>query len=211
MPPNSFGLSEQADFSPGEYDALENRLGQIKRLRKKYGADEAGLIALCEKAKRELEDLEYSGERRAALEGELSSCEKQTRAAAEVLTKKRKEAAKTLQKRIEEGLRELNMPSVRFETELLPIGGSPGFGAAGSDEVRFLMSANAGEVPGRISRIASGGELSRIMLVMKDVLSGRDGVQTMVFDEIDEGVSAWRPSGSAKNSAAFPGQSRLSA
>lgn len=180
---------DKLDFTPGEYDTLESRLGQIRRLEKKYNADEAGLIALLENAKRELDELSYSGERRAALEEELLSCEKRSRAAAEVLSNQRKAAAKTLQKRIEEGLRELNMPSVRFETEILPLSGSPGFGAAGSDEVRFLMSANVGETPGRISRIASGGELSRIMLVMKDVLSERDGVQTMVFDEIDEGVS----------------------
>jgi DNA repair protein RecN (Recombination protein N) len=81
------------------------------------------------------------------------------------------------------------MPSVRFETEILPLGGKPGFDMTGCDEVRFLMSANAGETPGRISKIASGGELARIMLVMKDVLSERDAVQAMVFDEIDEGVS----------------------
>ena len=81
------------------------------------------------------------------------------------------------------------MPSVRFEAELVPMAGEPGFDETGMDEVRFLMSANAGEAPGRISRIASGGELARIMLVMKDVLSEREGVPAMVFDEIDEGVS----------------------
>ena len=81
------------------------------------------------------------------------------------------------------------MPSVRFEAEIVPMQGEPGFDESGMDEVRFLMSANAGETPGRISKIASGGELARIMLVMKDVLSERDGVPAMVFDEIDEGVS----------------------
>ena len=78
---------------------------------------------------------------------------------------------------------------MRFETEIVPREGEPGFDATGMDEVRFLMSANAGEAPGRISKIASGGELARIMLVMKDVLSERDGTPAMVFDEIDEGVS----------------------
>lgn len=180
---------DSLDFSPEEYDALETRLALIRRLEKKYGADEAGLIALLEKNRRELDALEYSEERRAALEAELAECEARTRSAATVLSEKRKQAAAVLQKRIEAGLRELNMPSVRFEAEILPIGGKPGFDVSGCDEVRFLMSANAGETPGRISKIASGGELARIMLVMKDVLSERDAVQAMVFDEIDEGVS----------------------
>ncbi len=145
------------------------------------------------------ESLDFSPEEYDALETRLAlirrlgkkfgTYQKQTRAAAEAISAKRKEAAAVLQKRIEEGLKELNMPSVRFEAEILPVGGEPGFDGSGCDEVRFLMSANAGEAPGRISRIASGGELARIMLVMKDVLSERDAVQTMVFDEIDEGVS----------------------
>lgn len=180
---------DSLDFSPGEYDALETRLSQIRRLEKKYGLEETELADLLEKSRRELDELTYSEERREKLEAQLQDCGKRTMAAAKALSEKRKASGKTLQKRIEEGLRELNMPSVRFDTEMLPIGGSPGFDGSGCDEVRFLMSANAGETPGRISRIASGGELARIMLVMKDVLSERDMVQTMVFDEIDEGVS----------------------
>ena len=81
------------------------------------------------------------------------------------------------------------MPGVRFRTELKAVQGSPGFNADGCDEVRFLMSANAGEAPGRISKIASGGELSRIMLAMKSVLAANDAVDTLIFDEIDTGVS----------------------
>ena len=81
------------------------------------------------------------------------------------------------------------MPSVRFAVEMLPVGGEPGFIATGADQVRFLMSANAGEELGRISKIASGGELSRIMLAMKNVFAENDPVNTMIFDEIDTGVS----------------------
>ena len=81
------------------------------------------------------------------------------------------------------------MPSVRFAVEFLPVEGAPGFGPKGSDELRFVMSANAGEEPGRISKIASGGELSRIMLAMKNVFAENDPVATMIFDEIDTGVS----------------------
>ena len=180
---------EGLDFSPGEYDALETRLSQLRRLEKKYGRDEAGLAELLESAQRGLEELDSSAERRTQLEAELAKRKKAAYNSAKELSKLRKAAGEVLRERIELGLRELSMPSVRFEAEIVPMQGEPGFDESGMDEVRFLMSANAGETPGRISKIASGGELARIMLVMKDVLSERDGVPAMVFDEIDEGVS----------------------
>lgn len=180
---------ESLDFSPGEYDALETRLSQLRRLEKKYGTDESGLADLLERAKQGLEELDSSDEKRCELEAELAKRKKAAYNSAKELSKLRKAAGEELRQRIEAGLKELSMPSVRFETELRPLGGEPGFDETGMDEVRFLMSANAGETPGRISKIASGGELARIMLVMKDVLSERDGVPAMVFDEIDEGVS----------------------
>lgn len=180
---------EGLDFLPGEYDALETRLSQLRRLEKKYGRDEAGLAELLESAQRGLEELDSSAERRAQLEAELAKRKKAAYNSAKELSKLRKAAGEELRERIELGLRELSMPSVRFEAEIVPMQGEPGFDESGMDEVRFLMSANAGETPGRISKIASGGELARIMLVMKDVLSERDGVPAMVFDEIDEGVS----------------------
>ena len=182
---------ESLDFSPGEYDALETRLSQLRRLEKKYGADEAGLAALLEAAQRGLEELDGSEEKRRELEAELAKRKKAAYNSAKELSQLRRAAAggEELRQRVEQGLRELSMPSVRFETEIVPLEGEPGFDATGMDEVRFLMSANAGEAPGRISKIASGGELARIMLVMKDVLSERDGTPAMVFDEIDEGVS----------------------
>ncbi|MGI6027274.1 MAG: DNA repair protein RecN [Candidatus Scatomorpha sp.] len=180
---------EGLDFSPGEYDALETRLSQLRRLEKKYGTDESGLADLLERAKQGLEELDSSDEKRRELEAELAKRKKAAYNSAKELSKLRKAAGEELRQRIEAGLKELSMPSVRFETELTPLGGEPGFDETGMDEVRFLMSANAGETPGRISKIASGGELARIMLVMKDVLSERDGVPAMVFDEIDEGVS----------------------
>ena len=180
---------EGLDFSPGEYDALETRLSQLRRLEKKYGRDEAGLAELLESAQRGLEELDSSAERRAQLEAELAKRKKAAYNSAKELSKLRKAAGEELRERIELGLRELSMPSVRFEAEIVPMQGEPGFDESGMDEVRFLMSANAGETPGRISKIASGGELARIMLVMKDVLSERDAVGTLVFDEIDEGVS----------------------
>lgn len=180
---------EALDFSPEEYDKLENRLAQLRRLEKKYSTDEAGLIAELETSVAKLDELEFSEEKREKLQRELAHKEKSSYNAAKALSHKRSEAGKILQEHIQAGLRELSMPSVRFETELTPMESRPGFDETGMDEVRFLMSANAGEKPGRISKIASGGELSRIMLVMKDVLSERDEVSAMVFDEVDAGVS----------------------
>lgn len=177
------------DFSPDEYDRLESRLSLLRRLSKKYGRDEAGLIELLEESRRRLDDIEYAGDRLVKLEKELALRQGEAMSAARALSEARKSAAKALKERITGELRDLNMPSVRFEVEIAPLGGEPGFDAHGCDEIRFLMSANAGEAPGRISKIASGGELSRIMLAMKSVFAENDEVQAMVFDEIDTGVS----------------------
>ena len=182
-------LRESLDFSPEEFDALENRLSLLNRLQRKYGADEDGLIALLDESRRKLNEIESADETVARLEREL---EKEKRSCAEkaaVLSSARKQAAETLQRRIVEELRELSMPSVRFAVEFTPVENGEGFNAHGCDQVRFLMSANAGEELGRISRIASGGELSRIMLAMKNVFAENDAVPTMIFDEIDSGVS----------------------
>jgi len=102
---------------------------------------------------------------------------------------KRRKRAEELEARIVRELRELNMPSVRFAVEFVPVENEQGFDANGAENARFIMSANAGEELGRISRIASGGELSRIMLAMKNVFAENDSVGTMIFDEIDTGVS----------------------
>jgi DNA repair protein RecN (Recombination protein N) len=177
------------DFSPEEYDQLEERLSQLRRLERKYGTDEAGLAVKLEDSRRRLNDIEYADDRTEQLKKEIASCEKRCRAAAAALSQARRKAAEKLEGRIVEELRELSMPSVRFAVEFAPVSAEPGFNADGCDEIRFLMSANAGEAPGRISRIASGGELSRIMLAMKNVFAENDGVGTMVFDEIDSGVS----------------------
>ena len=113
----------------------------------------------------------------------------QTRAAAAELTQARRTAAAALERQVERELRELSMPSVRFHVEITPLGGTPGFQSTGADNVRFLISANAGEALGRISMSASGGELSRIMLALINVFAERDDVPSMVFDEVDAGVS----------------------
>ena len=177
------------DFSEEEFDRMEARLSLLRRLERKYGADEAGLLDALDQRRRQLEEIESSADLLLALERDLKAAEAEALKAAEALSDARSAAAETLGARVEQELRDLSMPSVRFRAELTRVQGKPGFNATGCDEVRFLMSANAGEAPGRISRIASGGELSRIMLAMKSVLAAYDVVDTLVFDEIDTGVS----------------------
>ena len=184
---NDFRMS--LDFSPSEYDELESRISRIDRLRRKYLRDEQGLIELLEESRDRLDRLEYSGERLAKLSRQLAQEEELCRASAARLSQIRKETAERLKDRVVKELRDLNMPSVRFEVEFVPLENETGFNATGADEIRFIMSANAGEEPGRISKIASGGELSRIMLSLKNVFAENDPVGTMIFDEIDSGVS----------------------
>jgi len=177
------------DFSDEEFDRMETRLALLRRLERKYAADEAGLLDALADRQRQLNEIESAADLLIALEKDLRAAEKAAMDAAAVLSKARAGAAKTLGERIEAELKALSMPGVRFRAELTPVQGAPGFNADGCDEVRFLMSANAGEAPGRIARIASGGELSRIMLAMKSVLAEGDTVGTLIFDEIDAGVS----------------------
>lgn len=180
---------ENLDFSPEEYDQLEERISLLSKLERKYTRDEEHLIAYLDECREKLDRIEYADERSEKLRRELEEQKKRCRKAAKLLREKRQAAAEELQQRIVRELRELNMPSVRFAVEFSPLEGEPGFDSAGADQIRFLMSANAGEELGRISRIASGGELSRIMLAMKNVFAEHDPVATMIFDEIDTGVS----------------------
>ena len=181
-------LSE-LDFSPEEYDSLEERLAKLRRLEKKYAADEAGLIALLEESRSALDDLEYAGDRLEKLERDISAAAEEALSSARRLTDSRLDAAEKLRSRVEGELRDLNMPSVRFRVDVKSGSSAGDLTADGLDEVRFLMSANAGEEPGPISRIASGGELSRIMLALKNVFAENDSVDSLIFDEIDTGVS----------------------
>ena len=182
-------LRTSMDFSEEEYDRMENRLSQLRRLERKYGTDEAGLADALEQRRQQLAELSSSEDLLLQLDKDLKRAQQEAMAAAKALSAGRTAAAEILGKRIEAELRYLGMPSVRFAAELTPVAHEPGFDSTGCDQVRFLMSANAGEAPGRISRIASGGELSRIMLAMKTVFAEYDAVDSMVFDEIDTGVS----------------------
>lgn len=182
-------LRASLDFSPEEYDEIESRLALLRRLERKYGLDEEAILAHLESCRSRLEEIEFAGDMLLRLEKDREKLVKEILKKGAAITKARKEAAEKLSARVESELKYLSMPSVRFVAKVERVADARGFCATGCDEVRFYMSANAGEEPGRISRIASGGELSRIMLAMKSVLAERDMVESLVFDEIDTGVS----------------------
>jgi len=180
---------DSLDFSAQEYDELESRLSLLNKLRRKYSKDEPELIDYLQECRNKLDDIEYSDERLLKLEKELAAQVENCRSAAQKLSLTRRKAGKELEERIVSELRDLSMPSARFAVEISQLDSEPGFDATGADKVCFVMSANAGEELGRISRIASGGELSRIMLALKNVFAESDPVGTQIFDEIDTGVS----------------------
>ena len=177
------------EFSPEEYDNIESRLSLLKKLRRKYNMDEEAMLAHLDDCRRKLSELEYAGDMLIKLNKQLEKHIENCKKVAAELTQMRRTAAESLEKRIVGELKDLSMPSVRFSVSLEPIESETGFDSTGADDVKFLISANAGEALGRISKIASGGELSRIMLAMKTVFSKNDPIETMVFDEIDTGVS----------------------
>ena len=177
------------DFYPGQLDDVEERLDLIHRLKRKYGADEEEMLAYLDRCQTELDNIQFSDERREKLEREVAQAVQAAQQEAEQLSKARQKAAKELSRRIQQELSDLDMPRVRFEVEFGPVEGEDGLNEFGMDRVRFLMSANLGEDLKPINRIASGGELSRIMLALKNVLAETDCVTTMVFDEVDTGVS----------------------
>ncbi|WP_369282255.1 DNA repair protein RecN [Oscillibacter sp. GMB15532] len=173
------------DFSPEELDAVENRADQLYRLKKKYGSTVEDMLTFLDRSRRELDEIETADDTLARLAGQLSAAEKKTVVVGAALTKARKSAAEELEKRILKELADLDMGRVRFSIEFTP--GEPG--PDGCDAIRFLMSANAGEDLKPIARIASGGELARIMLALKNVLAEQEQIGTLVFDEVDTGVS----------------------
>ena len=182
-------LRERLDFEPGELDQVEGRLDTIYRLRKKYGATVDDMLAYLERCRVEREALQTSSDELARLEGELSRARGEAQALGEALSQARRAAAEELEGRIQTELRQLDMPKVRFQVEFAPKEGEDGMDATGLDQVQFLLSANLGEDLKPIHKIASGGELARIMLALKNVLAENDDVGTLVFDEVDTGVS----------------------
>lgn len=176
---------DEFDFAPGVLDIVESRCDLLYRLKKKYGATVEDMMAYLERCKQELDQIAFADDRLALLQKQHEKAMNDVLDAARELSLQRKVVAKDLEQQIIQELQELNMSSIRFEvafSEKKP-------DASGIDEVRFLMSANVGEELRPIHKIASGGELARIMLAMKTVFSQQEQIGTMVFDEVDTGVS----------------------
>ena len=168
-----------------ELDAVESRADLLYRLKKKYGASVEDMLEYLDKCRAELDAIETADDTLLLLQGKLKKAEAEVLQAGEALTNVRKEAATVLEQRIQKELQDLDMRKVRFFIEFTPKAPSPD----GCDEIRFLMSANAGEDLRPIAKIASGGELARIMLALKNVLAEQESIATLVFDEVDTGVS----------------------
>ena len=180
---------EALDVSPGELDRLEGRLDLIYRLRKKYGNTVEEMLAWLDRCRQEREQIQYADERIVQLEQQLKSAVAETARKGQALSAKRREAAERMQQRIQKELADLDMPKVRFQVDFAPKEGKYHMDETGMDEVQFLMSANVGEDLKPIHKIASGGELARIMLALKNVLAENEEIATLVFDEVDTGVS----------------------
>ena len=172
-------------YSSDELEQIEARLDVIHRLRRKYGASCADILDYLERAKQELDDIEFSDDHLERLKGKLVKAEKAAWTAATALRENRQEFAQKLSQRILTELAQLDMPRVQFSCEFTELD----LAANGADAVAFYMSANAGEALKPLSKVASGGELARIMLAMKNVLAEQDQIATLIFDEVDTGVS----------------------
>jgi len=198
------GYRDGLFYEPGRLEEVEDRLGLIFRLKKKYArtetaeetgreiSDEEAILAYKTKAEQEIEALSQSEENREKLAAEIAALEKTLVAKAAGLSAKRGEASQKLGTQINAILQRLGMPKARFAVNVASKGKGPGgnliCGPWGADDVEFLISANPGEPLKELARIASGGELSRVMLAIKTVLAESDAIETLVFDEIDTGI-----------------------
>lgn len=176
--------AELADIDP---DEINSRLETLDKLKAKYGNSEEEMLEFLEKARIELNDTEFSDKKAAELSTLLDDATERLIALADELTAVRKKAAAEFEKQVCDILSYLNMPDVRFTVQF-----SKGrYTKRGCDTAEFMISANRGESVKPLCKIASGGELSRVMLAIKSVLLGRDPVGTMIFDEIDTGISGY--------------------
>ena len=176
---------DDLSYSGDELERIESRLDVIHRLRKKYGATCADILEYLDNAKKELDEIEFADDHLDRLKKKCDKAEKLAWDAALQLRQNRKETAKALSERILTELAQLDMPKVQFSCEFT----ETELSSVGADAVAFYMSANAGEALKPLSKVASGGELARIMLAMKNVLAEQDQVSTLIFDEVDTGVS----------------------
>ena len=176
---------DELSYSEEELDRIEGRLDIIHKLRRKYGATCADILEYLEKAKQELDEIEFADDHLERLKDKLQKAEKEAWDAANELRNARKVTAEGMSTRILSELAQLDMPRVQFECRFI----ETELTSKGADAVAFYMSANAGEDLKPLSKVASGGELARIMLAMKNVLAEKDEVSTLIFDEVDTGVS----------------------
>ena len=178
-------FARDMDFDQADQDATEDRLDLLRRLSQKYGTDSKGMLQLLEDAKAELDGIETADIRTQQLQIELEAARVETLAAAEKLTAARKQTAKQFEQRVCKELAFLDMPFVQLVVSVEPVP----LTATGGDKVEFLLSVNPGEPAKPLANIASGGELSRMMLAIKSVMAEVDDIDTLIFDEIDTGIS----------------------
>lgn len=178
-------MRDDLSYSEGELEEIEERLDAIHKLKRKYGASVEDVLAYLADSEQRLDEIEFASDRIETLKKREAELQKETIRQGEILREKRLSAAQAMESRICDELRQLDMPKIRFVCEFTPQQPMQ----TGLDSVRFLMSANVGESLKPLSKVASGGELARIMLAMKQVLAQQDGVPTLIFDEVDAGVS----------------------
>ena len=178
-------MRDNLSYSEGELEEIEERLDAIHKLKRKYGASVEDVLAYLADSEQRLDEIEFASDRIETLKKREAELQKETIRRGEILREKRLSAAQAMESRICDELRQLDMPKIRFVCEFTPQQPMQ----TGLDSVRFLMSANVGENLKPLSKVASGGELARIMLAMKQVLAQQDGVPTLIFDEVDAGVS----------------------
>ncbi len=176
---------DDLSYSGDELETIEARLDVLHRLRRKYGATCGDILEYLEQAKKELDEIEFADDHLERLKKKYGAAEKAAWEAATELRTSRQRGAEELSARILSELAQLDMPKVQFSCEFT----ETDLSANGTDAVAFYMSANAGEALKPLSKVASGGELARIMLAMKNVLAEQDMVSTLIFDEVDTGVS----------------------
>lgn len=176
---------EDADFDPRQLDDIESRLDTIYKLKKKYGNSIAEILEYFERISEEYQSLELSDELTAHLQRELDEANLELHTVAEALTACRLAAAAEFSERVEQELAYLDMAGVRFSITRR----EKPYGPTGADEMEFMICTNTGEEAKPLAKIASGGELARIMLAIKNVLAEKDGIGTIIFDEVDTGVS----------------------
>jgi DNA repair protein RecN (Recombination protein N) len=176
---------DDLSYSADELEQIESRLDVIHRLRRKYGATCVDILEYLDNAQQELDQIEFADDHVERLKGKLKKAEDAAWVAAMDLRANRQTTAVSLSQRILTELSQLDMPRVQFSCEFA----EKELSADGADDVVFYMSANAGEALKSMSKVASGGELARIMLAMKNVLAEQDRVDTLIFDEVDTGVS----------------------